>query len=30
MEFDMDIAEKDICGFLTVNDIVCYLEAAVA
>lgn len=30
MEFDMDIPEKDIRGFLTVNDIVCYLEAAVA
>ena len=28
MEFDMDIPEKDIRGFLTVNDIVRYLEAA--
>lgn len=28
MEFDMDIPEKDIRRFLTVDDIVSYLEAA--
>lgn len=30
MEFDRDIPEKDIRQFLTVDDIVCYLEAAEA
>ncbi len=30
MEFDMDIPEKDIRRFLTVDDIVGYLEAAEA
>ncbi len=30
MEFDMDIPEKDIRRFLTVDDIVSYLEAAEA
>lgn len=28
MEFDMDIPEKDIRKFMTVDDIVSYLEAA--
>ncbi len=30
MEFDIDIPEKDIRGFLTIDDIVRYLEAATA
>lgn len=30
MEFDRDIPEKDIRQFLTVEDIVCYLETAKA
>lgn len=30
MEFDLDIPEKDIRRFLTVDDIVDYLEAAEA
>ncbi len=30
MEFDIDIPEKDIRGFMTVEDIVRYLEADAA